>query len=336
MPWKEIPSKPEADEARKFLMDLMKGKLQFPARTVPGMTDVEKKSQELLANYINRGLPAGVQTGIGELTKTVEGGYDPYTSKEYESFRTGSKLEEDEAVNAMRRYMGLVGMDASTPAIGREGKVRRGFTADRLGFLAGLYDKERNRQLGSAVPLIQTSTEAPIRQVQAGQELGKLPREIEERQEEAIWRALIETMLAPYNIQAPVAKNILDEPRDLFVQPLMTSSVGGGGSDLGNIAQIAGAGAMFLSDIRQKENIQPIENSLEKLKKLKGLTYNFIESPEMRNAGIIAQDLEKVLPEGVVEHGKGGTKFVRMDAVIALIVNAIKELDAKVSLNLLF
>ena len=76
-----------------------------------------------------------------------------------------------------------------------------------------------------------------------------------------------------------------------------------------------------------KENIETIDNALEKLGGLDGKTYNFIDGDV--SGGVIAQDLEKVLPQAVGE--QDGFKTVDYSAIIALLVNAVKELSAKVN-----
>ncbi|UYM28904.1 long tail fiber distal subunit [Serratia phage vB_SspM_LC53] len=87
------------------------------------------------------------------------------------------------------------------------------------------------------------------------------------------------------------------------------------------------------SDIRLKRNFKKIENALDKVDKLDGLIYekkNTRESTEYETteAGIIAQTLRSVLPEAVSEHE--GTLNVSASGTIALLVNAIKELKARV------
>ena len=52
------------------------------------------------------------------------------------------------------------------------------------------------------------------------------------------------------------------------------------------------------SDLKLKENIEVIENALDKVKQLKGITYT-LKSDGNRLTGLVAQDLEKVLPEAV-------------------------------------
>lgn len=105
------------------------------------------------------------------------------------------------------------------------------------------------------------------------------------------------------------------------------SPTGGTGGDIQMAMQIA---AMY-SDARIKENVKPINSALDKVAKLTGHSYNYkFNSPDNRNGGIMAQDLEGVLPDAVSEIN--GIKFVRYDAVVALLVNAVKELDEKIEL----
>ncbi|QFR55864.1 long tail fiber, distal subunit [Yersinia phage JC221] len=87
------------------------------------------------------------------------------------------------------------------------------------------------------------------------------------------------------------------------------------------------------SDIRLKTNFRKIENALDKVEKLEGLIYDKkskldSEEYDTTEAGIIAQTLQEVLPEAVTE--VNGILNVSSGATIALLVNAIKELKAKV------
>ena len=84
-----------------------------------------------------------------------------------------------------------------------------------------------------------------------------------------------------------------------------------------------------LSDITLKENIQPIENALDKVSKIRGVTFNYIDKPDERVPGVIAQELQEVLPEAVYET-ENGKLAVRYDNTIALLLEAIKELKKEV------
>lgn len=87
------------------------------------------------------------------------------------------------------------------------------------------------------------------------------------------------------------------------------------------------------SDERLKENIEIIPNALEKIEAIDGVTFTRKDEAEdfigRRRAGVIAQQVEKVLPEVVTEN-KEGTKQVAYGNMVGLLVEAIKELKAEI------
>ena len=88
------------------------------------------------------------------------------------------------------------------------------------------------------------------------------------------------------------------------------------------------------SDIRLKENVEVIPNALDKVKQLKGVTFNYIKDGN-KSTGLIAQDLEKVLPDAVyvtsdVDDGEDKHLAIRYGNTVGLLVEAIKELEARV------
>ena len=91
-----------------------------------------------------------------------------------------------------------------------------------------------------------------------------------------------------------------------------------------------------ISDIRLKKDIAPIEDAVTKVQQLNGCTFTYLKD-DRKSAGLIAQDLEKVLPSCVIEneavfHGEEGEtyKTVQYDQVIGLLVEAVKELKAEI------
>jgi hypothetical protein len=84
------------------------------------------------------------------------------------------------------------------------------------------------------------------------------------------------------------------------------------------------------SDARLKTDIQPIPDALIKISQINGVTYLRTDTPEtVRHTGVIAQEVEAVLPE-VVATGLDGYKVVAYGNMIGLLVEAIKELKAEV------
>lgn len=75
------------------------------------------------------------------------------------------------------------------------------------------------------------------------------------------------------------------------------------------------------SDIRLKTSIRQIDNPLEKVLSIRGVNFEWREN-HRQSAGVIAQEVEKVLPE-LVEGDK--TKTVNYNGLIGVLVEAIKE-----------
>ena len=82
-----------------------------------------------------------------------------------------------------------------------------------------------------------------------------------------------------------------------------------------------------LSDIRHKTNISNIDDALIKVDNLKGVSYN-LKKNERRQLGLIAQDVEKIIPE-VVYLANNEDKAIAYDNLIAVIIEAIKEISVR-------
>lgn len=86
------------------------------------------------------------------------------------------------------------------------------------------------------------------------------------------------------------------------------------------------------SDARLKDNITKIPDALNKLNQLKGVTYTRKDlATNTQYAGLIAQDVQKVLPEAVVVT-EDDIIAVNYNGIIGLLVEAIKELETKVAI----
>ena len=79
------------------------------------------------------------------------------------------------------------------------------------------------------------------------------------------------------------------------------------------------------SDERLKENIKTIPNALETVKKLRGVSFDRKDFG-IKGIGVIAQEIEQVLPEVVVD---GEYKSVSYGNIVGLLIEAIKELEKK-------
>ena len=99
--------------------------------------------------------------------------------------------------------------------------------------------------------------------------------------------------------------------------------------------------AYYSSDERLKENVQIIPDAVSKVQQIRGVTFDwkdeYLESQggeddyfhRKHDSGVIAQEVEKVLPEVVAER-KDGMKAVRYEKLVAVLIEAVKELKQEI------
>lgn len=85
------------------------------------------------------------------------------------------------------------------------------------------------------------------------------------------------------------------------------------------------------SDIRGKENLEIIDSALEKVNNLNGYTYDKKNSPGRRYTGVVAQEVEEVLPEAVHQNRDDGMMSVAYGNMVGLLIEAIKDLTNEVN-----
>ena len=121
-------------------------------------------------------------------------------------------------------------------------------------------------------------------------------------------------------------------------------SLGLGTNASGTVGEIRASNnitAYYSSDIGLKENLNPIKNSIEKIQAISG--YNFDWKDEVvkerggeddyfvrkSDVGVVAQEIEAILPEACATR-PDGTKAVRYEQLVPLLIEGIKELKAEI------
>jgi len=146
----------------------------------------------------------------------------------------------------------------------------------------------------------------------------------------------------------------LSGPQDLAASSnVQHGSLGVGTLASGTAGEIRASNQItsYYSDERLKENIKPIQNALEKVMTLRGVTYNanqLAESFGFKNkesqVGVLASDIEKVLPEAVkpapfdiirfeeseISRSGENYKTVQYEKIVPLLIEAIKELNNEI------
>ena len=84
-----------------------------------------------------------------------------------------------------------------------------------------------------------------------------------------------------------------------------------------------------LSDIRSKKEVSTIENALATVNNLRGVNFKWVTTDQPA-VGVISQEVEEVVPE-VVYTSPTGDKCVAYGNLLGILIEAIKELDLKVS-----
>ena len=112
------------------------------------------------------------------------------------------------------------------------------------------------------------------------------------------------------------------------------TTIGGTLTVTGFIKSAADITAYYTSDSRLKTNVEKIESALGKVTSLDGITFNWNDLAigkdlNEREPGLLAQQVQLVLPEAVAER-ENGYLAVRYEKLVPLLVEAIKELKAEV------
>ena len=127
------------------------------------------------------------------------------------------------------------------------------------------------------------------------------------------------------------ANQTLNSSSNVHFEGLMVGQTSG--STANTIRCTGDVVAFYSSDERLKDNITPIENSLEKVGQLKGYEFDWNDNQEVyegHDVGVIAQEVEKVVPEIVETRKHDGYKAVKYEKLVPLLINAINELKAEI------
>lgn len=93
---------------------------------------------------------------------------------------------------------------------------------------------------------------------------------------------------------------------------------------------VAAGNVTAYSDIRVKQDVQPITDAVSKVQQLRGVTFLRTDVEDSRQTGLIAQDVLKVLPEAV-RGSASGMYSVAYGNMAGLLVEAIKEQQSQIT-----
>ena len=125
-----------------------------------------------------------------------------------------------------------------------------------------------------------------------------------------------------YNSTSGVITCTIDSPAEVGLGNLSNN-----GNNLSGNFTATGNVTAF-SDERLKENVETIEGALDKVSQMRGVTYNYKSelNDGQRGTGVIAQEMQQVMPE-VVEEGQ--YLSVAYGNLVGVLIEAVKELKAE-------
>ena len=141
------------------------------------------------------------------------------------------------------------------------------------------------------------------------------------------------------NVAVQVGDDIAGDTSSNYY-PLMTSSTSGGITEVKivsskliydpDIGQLSTTKFVETSSITLKENVSPIENALESLSKLVGVTYDRKDGSAKMEAGLIAEEVDKVLPNVVAKDEDGNPYGINYTKFSAYLIEAVKTLSEEI------
>lgn len=291
----------------------------FAGERVAGFNPLQTLAQQLTADRALAGDPT-VQKAQTMLGDTLSGNFleNPFLSNQIDNAISG-------AVNqATSQYAlgGRLGSGAFGTALGA------GITGAAAPILANQYEAERGRMM-QAAQMAPTLAQQDFLNLQALSDVGAQQQSMSQAQIQAQ-----QDFINELNAAQMSKLNALATATGLA--PSATNSTTTGGQKPGTVDTISQLGstaalmAMAFSDERMKENINQIEDPIKKVNMLDGVTFNYKGQPQ-QSAGLLAQDVERVLPMAVAEQDNG-MKAVNYAQVTGLLTEAVKDLSRKVNM----
>lgn len=289
--------------------------LVYSGDRVAGFTPLEQQAMLLTAQRAMAGDPT-VQAAQGLLNKTVQGDFldNPFLQDQINNAISGAVNQ----TTSQYARGGRLGSSAFGSALGA------GVTGAAAPILAQAYDAERGRQM-QAASLAPTLAQQAYLDLGMLQSLGEQQRTMSQAEIQAQQDYINELNAAQQTKLAGLVSATGLSPTQTGQTTTSSPSTLDTISSLGSTAALM---ALAFSDERMKENVEQIEDPIMKVNMLDGVTFNYKDQPG-RVAGLMAQDVERVLPMAVSEQDNG-MKAVNYAQVTGLLTEAIKELSGKV------
>lgn len=153
----------------------------YTGEIAAGMSEPEKQSLSFLNKYTTQGTPETTNLARNEIKKTLSGDYDPTTSPYYQAVKAESARNLDDTLEGISSDAAGAGRYWTGARLNQQGNARTDTGIGLNKLLGEMSENERVRRL-QAVPYAQALGEEeanqPLKQAEALQNIGALPREV--------------------------------------------------------------------------------------------------------------------------------------------------------------
>jgi len=217
----------------------------YPGPLVAALSEFEETGLGGLREFLGKPLPTEGKlytSAVDEILRTLEGEYDPAESEYYQAYRTGVMRELEEAKDRLAAVTSARDKYFGGGRIATTGEMEETAIGELAMISAQLAERERERRIGAvpqALGLAEYGEAAPAQRVAISQQLGALPRLIEQAEMDAEYQEWVRA-LSDLGISLDVATGLAT------YQPTAVAT-GGGLSDLGMLlmAGASGVGSYF-------------------------------------------------------------------------------------------
>ena len=181
--WQEDLGKQLADWAKQYISSYVPGAEYKSLTKLMTPTFWEQTALEKLTDYMKQPIPTLIPEAKEEISKTLKGEYDPYTSEYYKAMKKGVERERKERLRSLNNLMAKYGLRSSSYR-GKGLSDLEEETFEKLSqLLATLSENERIRRLQVLPYALETAKfeeMLPVQRIQTGMQYGSLPRLLEQ------------------------------------------------------------------------------------------------------------------------------------------------------------
>ncbi len=246
MGWRLLPQTDMQKNARNYINNLIYAQPEYPVQDIANLTPIQQQIQQYLSG--NMGSANDMyNTASGVYKDYLTSDYDPATSNYWKGYRAVAESQKAQALKSDRQRTNAGGMLRSTPGSQIEGTTRQNYDNAQLAKLGKLQENELNRRLGAASNAQRVQSQY-LGNMATTSGIADQQRAIEQAQNDAVYKAAMQTLLHPYTYSTALAEAITSEQMYYYKSKSSSGGLGGIGSVVGSVLG-GGGGSSILSGL---------------------------------------------------------------------------------------